>query len=80
MNGKEETFVWIVLLLSLLALSLVPNLYYILKGKEEFYSDYRNEIDISREDFNKRYLRKRIIWAIIPFLILGLMGIVNLYR
>ncbi|MBO5782284.1 MAG: hypothetical protein J6R08_07490 [Opitutales bacterium] len=77
---EKETFVWILILLTLLALSLVPNLYYILKGKEEFYSDYRNEIDISREDFNRRYMTKRIIWAVIPFLILALMGIVNAYR
>ncbi len=77
---EKETFAWILILLALLALSLIPNLYYILKGKEEFYSDYRNEIDISREDFNRRYMTKRIIWAIIPFLILGLMGLVNLYR
>ena len=77
---EKETFVWILILLTLLALSLVPNLYYILKGKEEFYSDYRNEIDISREDFNRRYMTKRIIWAIIPLLILGLMGLINLYR
>lgn len=77
---EKETFVWILLLLTLLALSLVPNIYYILKGKEEFYSDYRNEIDISREDFNRRYMTKRIIWAVIPFLILALMGIVNACR
>ena len=77
---EKETFAWILILLALLALSLIPNLYYILKGKEEFYSDYRNEIDISREDFNRRYMTKRIIWAIIPLLILGLMGLVNLYR
>lgn len=77
---EKETFAWILILPALLALSLIPNLYYILKGKEEFYSDYRNEIDISREDFNRRYMTKRIIWAIIPFLILGLMGLVNLYR
>lgn len=77
---EKETFAWILILLALLALSLIPNLYYILKGKEEFYSDYRNEIDISREDFNRRYMTKRIIWAIIPFLILGLMGLINLYR
>ncbi len=77
---EKETFAWILILLAMLALSLIPNLYYILKGKEEFYSDYRNEIDISREDFNRRYMTKRIIWAIIPLLILGLMGLVNLYR
>lgn len=77
---EKETFAWILILLALLALSLIPNLYYILKGKEEFYSDYRNEIDISREDFNRRYMTKRIIWAIIPLLILGLMGLINLYR
>lgn len=77
---EKETFAWILILLALLALSLIPNLYYILKGKEEFYSDYRNEIDISREDFNRRYMTKRITWAIIPLLILGLMGLVNLYR
>lgn len=77
---EKETFVWILLLLTLLALSLVPNIYYILKGKEEFYSDYRNEIDISREDFNRRYMTKRIIWAAIPLLLLVLMGIVNAFR
>lgn len=77
---EKETFVWILILLTLLALSLVPNLYYILKEKEEFYSDYRNEINISREDFNRRYMTKRIISAVIPFLILALMGIVNAYR
>ncbi|MDX8415268.1 hypothetical protein [Intestinicryptomonas porci] len=77
---EKETFAWILILLTMLALSLIPNLYYILKGKEEFYSDYRNEIDISREDFNRRYMTKRIIWAIIPLLILGLMGLINLYR
>lgn len=77
---EKETFAWILILLTMLALSLIPNLYYILKGKEEFYSDYRNEIDISREDFNRRYMTKRIIWAIIPLFILGLMGLINLYR
>ena len=76
----EETFVWFMILMCMLALSLVPNLYYIFKSKDDFYSDYRNAIDIGRQDFERRYKRKRIIWAVVPFLILVLMVIVSLFR
>ncbi|MBR4597298.1 MAG: hypothetical protein IKO42_02745 [Opitutales bacterium] len=76
----EETFVWFMILLCMLALSLVPNLYYIFKSKDDFYSDYRNTIDIGRKDFERRYKRNRIIWAVVPFLILILMAIVNFFR
>ena len=77
---NQETFVWDMLLLCFLALSLVPNLYYIFKSKDDFYSDYRNTIDISREDFEARYRAKRIVWAAIPALILAVVLIVNIYR
>lgn len=77
---NQETFVWDMLLLCFLALSLVPNLYYIFKSKDDFYSDYRNTIDISREDFEARYKAKRIVWAAIPALILAVVLIINIYR
>ncbi|MBO7521345.1 MAG: hypothetical protein J6T16_03800 [Opitutales bacterium] len=76
----SETFVWLMILLSMLALSLVPNLYYLFKSKDDLYSDYRNTIDIGRQDFERRYKRNRVIWAVVPFVILILMIIVNLCR
>lgn len=54
-----------------LMLALVPNLRYIVRDKSDFYSDYRNKIDISYQDFNLRYWTYRIAWAIAAVILTG---------
>ncbi len=63
-----ETLVYIILFFVLGVSSAVRAFHWFLTPKDELYSDYRNTIDISKEDFNRRLIKKRAIWGIITIM------------
>ncbi len=58
-----ETLVYIILSFIIGLSSAVRACHWFLTPKDDLYSDYRNTIDISKEDFNKRLIKKRLIWG-----------------
>ncbi|MBO6102841.1 MAG: hypothetical protein J6P03_06270 [Opitutales bacterium] len=72
-NNNDANFVFSVILWVFLFLSLIPNIRFLLRDKDEYFSDYRNKIDISYEDFLKRYWAARILWLLATFVLAGLL-------
>ena len=65
----EEKFIYTVVFMSFLLMALFPNLRYFIRDKEDYFSDYRNSIDISYEDFKMRYWIGRVLWAVLAILL-----------